>query len=405
MPRTRRTGEGGLYFDKKRNLWIGSLDNGFDKNGKRKQVRVSSRLQSVARAKLDNLKLEINNHGSPLRSQTVAEWGAFWVEGYKYQKPQTYRTYLSLLKTWVYPAIGRRTIKDVRPSDLRRIYDGIRSAGRSSSTALKVHTMLSGMFEAAKDERLTNGNVVKDIRSPKAAKVDRDTFTPAETLALLEAATQARDGSKWILSLYAGIRQGERIGATLDEADLQRGLFTVKWGLVEGNYEHGCGGECSAKAPGHCPQKRLLIPEGMDYKLLKGRLMLVPPKSGESRTIPLPLELVHILDAHIAALADRPNPFGLMWPAADGSPMSARDDQAEWKALLLAAGVDKLSATTHWARHTAISDLSASGVADRTIGEIVGHKSPGVTGRYQHVAMKDSTDAMDKLLARRQIEA
>lgn len=413
MPRVRKSGDGGLYFDKTRNLWIGSIDNGFDENGKRKVARVSSRLQSVARTKLDNLKTEINTHGSPLGNKTVAEWGAFWLDGYKYNKPQTFRTYQSLLKSWVYPAIGRRNVKDVRPSDLRVIYDSMRSKGKSSSSAAKVHTMMSAMFEAAKADKLVATNVVRDIKPPKAAKVARDAFAPNETLALLAAAAGepsqglagVRDASKWFVSLYAGLRQGERLGATVDCVDLRRNQFTVRWNLVEGNYEHGCAGECSAKAPGHCPAKRLLIPEGMEYRLLKGRLLLVPPKSGEPRTFPLLPSLANMLDQHIAALYDRPNPHGLLWPAEDGSPMSGRTDQAEWRALLAAAGIDRPTATTHWARHTAISDMTASGTPDRTIGEVVGHRSPGVTGGYQHTAMLDALEAMNLLQQRRQLES
>lgn len=405
MPRTRKSGEGGLYFDKSRNLWIGVVDVGFDENGKRKQKRVSSRLQSVARTKLDQVKVEINSHGSPLGNQTVAEWGAFWLESFKLRKPQTFRTYGSLLRTWVLPVIGRKNIKDVRPSDLRRIYDEMRAAGKSSSTALKTHTMLSSMFEGARLERLVSSNVVRDIRPPKAAKTGRDTFTPEETLSLLEQAESARDGSKWVISLYAGLRQGERLGATIDNVDLRRGMFTVGWNLVEGNYEHGCDGSCGRKAAGHCPDKRLLIPEGIDVHLLKGRLMLVPPKSGETRTFPIPDSLVRLLDSHIASLSDRPNPFGLLWPAADGSPMLPKEDQAEWKALLSAAKVNRPAATTHWARHTAISDHTAAGTPERVTGEITGQKTLGTVQRYQHVASQDTSTAMDKLWERRQLES
>jgi integrase len=406
MPRTRKSGDGGLYFDAKRKLWVGVVDNGLTPEGKRRQRRVTSKSQSVARAKLDSLKSEIAVHGSPLGNRKVAEWGAFWLEGYKYRKPQTYRTYESLLKTWVLPAIGRRNMKDIRASDLRRIYDALRAADKSTSTALKVHTMLSSMFEAARLERIVPANVTKDIRPPKAAKSVRNTFTPDETLRLLRAADGLPDGSKWVVSLYAGIRQGERLGATLDSVDVDRGLFTVQWNLVEGNYEHGCEGDCGRKHPGHCPQKRLLIPEGMDCRVLTGRLMLVPPKSGESRTFPLRAELVTMLERHMDRLTLRDNPHGLLWPARDGSsPMTGREDQAEWSALLRAAGVDRPTATTHWARHTAVSDLTAAGVPERVTGEIVGHRSPGITGRYQHVSSRDASDAMEKLGDRRQSQS
>jgi integrase len=414
MPRIRKTGDGGLYLDKKRGLWIGVVDNGLTPDGKRKQVRVTSKSQATARRKLNELIEQLSSHGSPLGTKSVSEWGAFWLEGYKRGKPQTYRTYMSLFNTWVLPVIGRKQVKDVRASDLRNIYDGMRNAGKSDSTVLKTHNMLSSLFEQARLERLARTNVVKDIRSPRAAKPQRDTFTPEETLKLLRAAELMQDGSKWIVSLYAGIRQGERLGATIDS--LQGDAFTVRWNLVEANFDHGCpdrdqcryvGGKRNGqiRAGGNCPQRRIIRPEGIDYRILEGRLMLVPPKSGEARTFPLPAPLVQILEDHIERLKLRDNPHGLLWPNADGSPMTGREDQDEWDALLAAAEVERPGATTHWARHTAISDLTAAGVAERVTGEIVGHKSPGITGRYQHVASKDSSEAMVKLAERRQLES
>ncbi|WP_161580466.1 tyrosine-type recombinase/integrase [Subtercola vilae] len=380
------------------------MDDGFTADGRRKQRRVSSRSQSVARDKLDTLKTEIKIHGSPLGNQTVAEWGAFWLETIckPKLKPQPYRTYRAILATWVIPAIGKKKVKEVRPSDLQRIYAKIKTAGHTA-TASKTHTVLSSMFESARLEKLVGDNVAKSVRAPKPLKKARDTLAPEETMRILNAANTSA-GTKWLVSLYAGIRQGERLGATIDSVDFGTGLFTVLWGLSEANYEHGCDGTCSAKAAGHCPKKQLVTPDDMEYRVLKGRLMLLPPKSGESRTFPLPVSLLALLRSQILELDNQPNPHGLLWPAKDGSPITSGVDQAEWKALLIQAGVDRPTATTHWARHTAISDLTASGVPERVIGEIVGHKSPGVTGRYQHVSSRDAADAMGKLEERRQIE-
>lgn len=405
MPRKRKSGEGGLYYDKKRDLWVGVVDIGYTPEGKRKQKRVSSRSQSVARTKLRAVQAEIEATGSPLGNQTVAAWSEYWLEQVckPKMKPQPWRTYRSVVTTWILPAIGRKNVKDVLPSDLRSIYDNMKSAGKSSSTQLKAHNVMSSMFEEARLQRIVSSNITKSIRPPKAAKSTRGTLSPDETLRILQAASQHYDGSKWLVSLYGGIRQGERLGAKTDSIDLEGGTFTVRWNLVEANYEHGCGGVCGKKAGGHCPVKRLVIPEVSEYELLKGRYMLVPPKSNESRTFPLTGPLVDVLDRHLAMLEQQPNPFKLLWPDANGMPINGRDDQALWKALLIEAGVDNPTATTHWARHTAISDFSALGVSDRTIGEFVGHKSPGVTGRYQHVSSQDAVDAMKKLEQRRQL--
>jgi len=406
MPRTRKSGDGGLYFDKARKLWIGVVDLGLDAEGKRKQKRVTSRSESQARIKLRAVQDEVRKHGSPLGNKTVAAWAEYWLEEVckPKMKPAPFRSYQSSLKTWILPRIGRKNIKDVRPSDLRSIYADVKAAGKSNATALKAHIVMSSMFEAARRQRLVDANVAQDIRPPKTVKATRGTFEPEETQRILHEALHARHGTKWAVSLDAGIRQGERLGATLEAVNLDRGTFTVMWSLVEANYEHGCGGACNRSAAGHCPSKRLVVPEGMDYRILEGRLMLVPPKSGKPRTFPLDAELLERVRSHMYSLSLDPNPHGLLWPAADGSPMTGREDQAEWRALLAAADVDNPSATTHWARHTAISDMAALAISDRTIGEMVGHSSPGVTGNYVHLASKDASEAVHKMAARRSID-
>lgn len=438
MPRTRESGAGGLYAIKRHGCaqvdeqwacgkkyatdcpravtvkWKGVVDLGFSPDGRRLQKAVTAKTQAATRTKLEALKQQIKTTGSPLGTKSVREWGAFWVAGYENGKPQTYRAYSSLLNKWVFPMIGRKKVGDVRASDLRTIYDSMRNAEKplSDSSVLKVHNMLSSMFEAARLERLAPSNVAKDIRAPKAAKSQRNTFTQDETKRILASSEIVRDGSKWLVSLWAGIRQGERCGATIDAVDLEAGTFTVKWNLVEGNFRHGCPdpSKClkengphkgKPRPAGFCPQRRLIAPEGIDYRFLEGRHMLVPPKSGEERTFPLPESIMRRLQSHIESLSMRPNPHGLLWPSGDGSPMTNKEDQLEWEALLADAGIKRDRLTTHWARHTAISDLTNAGVAERVTGEIVGHKSPGVTGRYQHVASKDAIDAMGKLGERR----
>ncbi len=81
MPRTRKSGDGGLYYVAARNLWVAKFDNGTKPDGSRNQVTVTSRSQSVARAKMQAKKDEIReNNGNPYGNQTVAEWGEYWLE-------------------------------------------------------------------------------------------------------------------------------------------------------------------------------------------------------------------------------------------------------------------------------------------------------------------------------------
>jgi hypothetical protein len=64
MPKRRSPGDGGLFYIPSRDLWRGVVDAGFNPNGTRKQVSITSRTQRGARDKLNLLKKETEEFGS-----------------------------------------------------------------------------------------------------------------------------------------------------------------------------------------------------------------------------------------------------------------------------------------------------------------------------------------------------
>ena len=109
MPRKRSSGEGALYKDKKRGLWVAVFDNGLTADGKRKQIRVTSKSQSEAREKMARKREEIEDGGgSSHGNDTVAVWSAYWLEHIQrpIMKPGPWRAYSYTLKNWISPAIG-----------------------------------------------------------------------------------------------------------------------------------------------------------------------------------------------------------------------------------------------------------------------------------------------------------
>jgi integrase len=415
MPKKRSPGDGGLYFIPSRNLWRGVVDAGFTADGRRKQASVTSRTQRGARDKLIALKREIEQFGAPLdKNRTVEQWAGHWLETVcrPRLKPKPFASYESVVRHWILPCIGKKRIALVKPSDIRAVYQSITTAGRSSSTALKAHNIMSAMFESARLDGIVGRNVVSDVNAPRAAISNRDALPTDVAIKLLSEASGRPDGTRWWIALLGGVRQGERLGATIDSIDLDNGLFTIQWSLTEARFEHGCDGTCAAKRGGSCPERRLILADGLEHIQLDGRLCLVRPKSGKPRTFPLIPQLVEALRRYLIATADRPNPHGLIWRNPDGSPITSGQDGVEWRDLLLSAGVitdeqakpqkDQAEGTppaptTHWARHTTATVLMELGVDARIIGEIVGHVSEDVTRHYQHVSSAAARDAMDRL--------
>jgi integrase len=421
MPKKRAHGDGGLYFIKSRGLWRGVIDIGFNPNGTRKQKSVYGKTQREARDKLDTLKAELKEHGTPLdKTMTVEAWAKHWLETVcrPTLKPGPLRTYESLIRTWVIPTIGKKRVSLLKPSDLRTVSKTITDAGRSSSTALKVHNILSAMLEAARLDGVTGRNIARDVVAPKAAASTRDELAIDDAFRILQAAKKHVDGSRWWFAMLAGMRQGERLGATVDSLNLNRvdpitghpsPTFTIQWSLTEARFEHGCGGTCGASRGGSCPKRSLILPDGLDYRQLEGRLCIVRPKSNKPRTFPLVPQLEAMLHEYFVDTEEWPNPHGLIWRNPDGSPISATQDNDAWRALLLEAGVitpaqalppkdrpegTPPAPTTHWARHTSVTVLRRLGVDARVIGALVGHASTKTTDIYSHVSEADAVAAM-----------
>lgn len=414
MPKKRNHGDGGLYEIKSRGLWRGVVDVGFWPDGRRKQRSVTAKTQKEARAKLEDLKKEIAEYGAPIdKTKTVEEWGPEWIETVcaPSMKPAALQGYRSAVDRWIVPTLRKKKIAALKPSDVRTVITAVTDAGRAVSSAHKVYAVLSSMLEAARVEGLAARNPAKAVKAPGAGEGERGALSTEDALKVLQAALRRPDGTRWWFALLAGMRQGERIGATLDSIDLDRHEFTVQWSLTEARFKHGCGGTCGKTRAGSCPDRKLDVPAGMRKRPLAGRLCLVPPKSGRERTFPLVPALEEALKRYLTATTT-PNPHGLIWRNKDGSPITAGQDSDEWRALLLEAGViteeqakplgqrkpgTPDTPTTHWARHTTATVLMELGVDTKVIGEIVGHVDTKTTRRYQHVSSAEARKALEAL--------
>ncbi|MBZ2197238.1 tyrosine-type recombinase/integrase [Occultella gossypii] len=411
MPKIRSHGDGGLYELKSRGLWRGVLDLGYDADGKRIQKSVHAKTKTECRNRLDELKAEIAKHGAPLNKQvTLKAWSATWLQTVAKVNvdPKTYSTYASVTRRWIIPTLGTKQVATLKPSDVRALRTAIVDVGkRSAATARTAHIVLSMMLDAAHAERLCATNVAATVKKPTGAKVERGALPTPEALAILRAAAALPDsaGSRWWFKLLGGQRQGEILGATLADLDLDGGYYVVNWKLEEIPRDHGCGGTCGKKRGAACPDAVWRIPDGFELHHVVDRWHLTRPKSKTGRAVPLGPELVEAIRRHIAATETWPNPYGLIWRNRDGSPILPKDDAAQWRDLLQVAGViaaadnrpGGTAMTGHLARHTTVTILASLGYDHQLIGEIVGHSSTKVTEIYRHAQAAEKRAAMDAL--------
>jgi integrase len=426
MPKKRDHGQGGLYqitrtrklkdgTVREYTLWRGVIDLGFDQDGKRVQPTVHAKTQREAKRKLDALQTEVRDNGAPLDKQVkLGDYAPRWLIDVAKPDvdPNTYTTYKSMVNRWIVPTLGKKKIHELTVADVRALRTAIVAAGRSSSTARQAYIVLRRILETARTERLCRTNVADDVKAPRAAKSNKGAIPGPQALDILRTAAAMPDaaGSRWWFKLIGGQRQGEILGATLEDLDLEGGYYRVSWKLEEIAKEHGCDGgdlapSCGKTRGFSCPQWAWRVPDGHENRHLQGRWHLTRPKSQTHRVVPLVPQLAEAIRRHLVATSDRPNPYGLIWRMPDGSPILPRDDGAQWRDLLQAAGVitaeenrpGGTELTGHIARHTAITVLASLGVDHQLIGEIVGHSSTKVTEIYRHVDQTEKVAAMAKL--------
>lgn len=430
MPKKRSPGQGGLYYLEKRQLWRGVVDGPPGDDGSRKQLQVHARTQRACKAKLDALIDEMKaNGGRPLeKGRRLDDWAEEWFRehGRPELDPSTFRTYRSLYKNWIQPIAGRKPVDTIAPADVHRVMRKIRDAGRALSTAKSAYIVLDQLMEQARRDRLCATNPVKDVPRPGSKRTSagkkiqtakkRDAFDVEVGMKILAAAAKRKNGSMYWWKLLGGPRQGEILGAVLEDLHIDpetgTGVYEVNWKLEELTSEHGCGPHdedagwpCGKKRGGSCTNRVFPVPDDFEKRQLVGRLHLTEPKSQTGKRVPLIADLVSIIQRDLALNAGNPNPHGLIWRHDDGSPILPKEEQDGWRSLLVEVGFitpeQAIPGGTEWtghtARHSVISLLYTLGVDEQLTGELVGQSTAEVTRSYRHARDDERLAAMQKV--------
>lgn len=397
----RAKGEGSIYQRSSDGLWIGSVEAGYDGNGKRVQKRVSSMDYRTLVAKMDALKADLADGLDIDRSMTVEKWLNYWLPNIHKNRirPTTYRDYGHTAKL-IIQTIGHKRLADLTPAHVRGMH---KSLGPTRRRTAKAHIVLTKALKDAVAEGIIKRNVAAVVDQPHTVVDDeRKAFTVPETRAILETAASTlppMDAVRWLAAFLTGTRQGETLGLTWDRVDLDRCAVDISWQLQQLSRSHGCNPPCGKRNVGYCPSPIWDVPAKFKYKPLHAGLCLTKPKSDAgNRWIPIigPLRdaLIGLKESDTGT-----NPHNLVFHRPDGRPINPSDDHGAWTALLRAAGVigEDETRPLHLTRHTAATVLRASGVDEQTRMEILGHNSPEVTRVYAHADQAKNSAMMDAL--------
>ena len=402
-PMSRRDyGTGSVYQRASDGRWLGVIDAGYTANGTRRRITVTAKTKKAAQNKLRDKRNELDaqGHHNVRRTITVAKWSEQWLAAIQpHVRPSAYDTDVAATKA-VVAAIGAVKLADLSPADVRAVAARLRSAGKSTSTALRYHGSLMRMLKAAALEGYTIPPNVLLAEKPKAAVNDRTAVTVEHAILALGVATGQSDGSRWALAFLQGLRQAEALGLTWDAVDLEAGTLTVSWQAKSLRY-------LDRKQP----ELGFRVPDGYEARHLVGAAHLVRPKSAAGwRVQPLVPVAVEALRAWRAV--SPPNEHRLVWPGSTRKgktwPRNPAADREQWEAIQAEAGIAHEAGRpyhVHEIRHGTATLLMALGVPESVRIEIMGHSTIASTRAYEHVDLEQARAALAGVAARLGLEA
>jgi integrase len=240
-------------------LWHGYVTVGVKPDGRPDRRHRSGKDYKECEAKVRILEDQVaaGNVSAPGRVPTLEQWLTTWhTEVVADLAYQTRRTYGWSVQAYLVPGLGGHRMDKLAARHIEALYRRIAKSetnphGLSPSSVHTVHRAL----RAALGEALRRGVISKDpmgaVRSPK---LDEDEVTPlevAEVKQIITVCKRRRNGTRWIVGLSLGLRQGEALAlpwireakSTRDAPvglDLDAGVLHVRVKAQRQTYVHGC---------------------------------------------------------------------------------------------------------------------------------------------------------------------
>jgi integrase len=367
----RGNGEGAIYQRGDTGKWCAVVTR---EGASRKYVYGNSHQEVVE--KLASVQRDVQL-GMPLPKERLTlehylkDWLATTVTASR--RAGTYLRYETACRVHISPVIGKVKLAKLTPQHVQKVQTRMLQAGKSPATIRLVRACLCSALTQAEKFQLVARNVVKFVDNVRDDADEPEPLTPEQAAALLRTLQGHEFEQLFTTMLATGLRIGEALGLT--------------WANVES--EH----------------KRLHVRQQLTEIPGKPRQFSEPKSKSGKRTVPLIPDAITALRAQRARYVERKLHLGSAWQDLDlvfadesGGFLVSRRVERVFKQLCERAGL-AATFTPHALRHSTGTYLTASGVPDRVIMQLLGHSSLDMTRRYQHVMSSMMHDAADRLAA------
>lgn len=353
-------------------------------NGKQYRYRCAS--EASARAKRKELEQTKDIRVSiPGGKMTLHNWLDEWLQTIvaPNKKPKTYRFYRQVCEFYISPRIGHIKLEALDAAAIRTMLADLKQGEFAPRTIRHAYTVLRTALEKATGDKKIGANPIISVDAPQVDNTKVEPLTEQEAASLMWALEGHRLYALYVLAIELGIRKGELLGLEIAGVDLEARTILVKQQVQ------------SIDGP----------PEIAEFT-----------KNNRWRTLPLTTRQCAILRARLEQIvAEGTQASGLLFASENGTPMSERNLDRQFKVACVKAGIllRKTGKKTkrgkpiytsdlkfHHMRHTCLSWLGDTGANKSVIQAVAGHADADVTDLY----VKVQVDAMRVALARVEAE-
>ena len=321
----------------------------FSFEGRRYDVRAKTQRELWRKVDEKRAALEsgmiVTNDKTPVR-----KWFTDYLETYKKDAvtPRTYSQLLSYCKNYVFPAIGDRRLRDVRPIDLQRILNSC--AGQSASHANKLRNLIRGAFRQARIDRVIIYDPAEALTMPETTSGTHRSITDDERRHILATCAHHRAGLWVLFMLYTGARPDETRKACWEDIDFAGAVVT----LHSSKTNYG--------------DRRVPLSPSLKHALLSARqesgYIFTQPTTGRPHT---------------------KTSMRQMWESFRHALALEMGAQTYRGALVTNPVADDL--TPYCLRHTYATDLQTAGVPINVAKDLLGHATIAMTSQiYTHLS-------------------
>lgn len=213
MAKRRSRGEGSIFFDSKRDLYVGVLSLGVKPDGSRDRRTIYAKTKPLLVVALRSLRDEAKQAAKPeAGGRLLRDYLDSWLGIIKEAgaKPKTLESYEDAINRHVKPILGGLALADIKAEHAHILFEGLKEKGATNYTRRYAFRVLrSALSYAVEPLKYIPANTLFGIKAPSHKTKKMETWTAEQCGAFLTATQSHKYYVAFVLAIELGMREGE----------------------------------------------------------------------------------------------------------------------------------------------------------------------------------------------------